>query len=256
MTDRGSTTDRRSSVRLLQEASWLGEGLSDEDSRAAERAIVVPLSLHEPGPMEWSGPTPAVGMLIVKGRMARGLRIDGAQAQGFEMLGDRDLLRPWTFRGATASVPSVADWTVLAPVRAAVLDLGYVRATMRWPRIGINLLDATVERTRTLSYFLTARQVSHLEGRILLTLWHLGDRWGHVSPQGVVLELPNLTHEMIARMVAARRPSVTTAIRRLRELGLVEVQARGHWILRGDPVEALEIIAEQLSEPQPPAARK
>jgi CRP-like cAMP-binding protein len=241
---------------LLEEAPWLGEGLSDEDSKAAKRAIVVPLSFHELGPLEWAGPTPAVGMLIVKGRMARGLSVDAARAHGIEMLGDGDLLRPWTFRGATASVPSTAEWTVLSPVRAAILDLGYVRATMRWPRIGINLLDAAVERTRTLSYFLTARQVSHLEGRILLTLWHLGDRWGRVSPQGVVLELPNLTHEMIARMVAARRPSVTTAIRRLRELGVVEVQTRGHWILRGDPVEALAAITEQLPELQSSAAHK
>jgi Mn-dependent DtxR family transcriptional regulator len=72
----------------------------------------------------------------------------------------------------------------------------------------------------------------------------------------VVLELPNLTHEMIARMVAARRPSVTTAIRRLRELGVVEVQTRGHWILRGDPVEALAAITEQLPELQSSAAHK
>jgi CRP/FNR family cyclic AMP-dependent transcriptional regulator len=235
--------------RLLEAAPWLGEGLKPADAEEAKRSVLVPVNFHDPGPWAWRQPVPAVGLLIIDGRMARGLHVDDAPAHGLEMVGDGDLLRPWTFRGASASVPSTVDWTVLSRVKLAVLDLSYVRATLRWPRIGINLLDAAVERTRTLSYFLTARQVSHLEGRVLLTLWHLADRWGHVSPDGVVLELPKLTHEMIARMVAARRPSVTTGIRALRELGVIDVQSRGRWILKGDPVEALHLVNARLPEP-------
>ena len=240
-------------ARLLEVAPWLGEGLSTADAEEAKRTVLVPVEFHEPGALVWRQPVPAVGLMIVDGRMVRGLHVDDAPAHGIEMLGDGDLLRPWTFQGATASIPSTVDWTVLSRVKLAVLDLGYVRATMRWPRIGINLLDATVERTRTLSYFLTVRQVSRLEGRILLTLWHLADRWGHVSSDGVVLELPKLTHEMIARMVAARRPSVTTGIRTLRELGLIEVQSRGRWILKGDPVESLHLVNKHLPLPAQPA---
>ncbi len=247
-------TAGRSTIPLLEAAHWLGEGLSDADRKEAARGIVVPLASHEPGAWDWTAPVPAVGLLIVAGRLARGLRIGDAKAHGFELLGEGDLLRPWSFRGATASIPSTADWTALSRIEVAILDLTFVRATMRWPRIGINLLDSAVERTRTLSYFLAARQVSHLEARILLTLWHLADRWGRVSPEGVALELPKLTHDMIARMVAARRPSVTTGIRRLRELGLIEVQARGRWVLCGDPAEALRVVTEQPATGDSPSA--
>jgi hypothetical protein len=236
-------------MRLLEEAPWLGEGLGEEALATARSEVVVPSSVHDSGAWRWSGPEPSIGLLIIGGRIARSLHVEDANAHGLEILGDGDLMRPWTFRGESLSIPSTADWMVMAELRLAVLDLAFVRATMRWPRISINLLDSAVERTRTLSYFLTARQVSRLEARILLTLWHLADRWGHISPEGVVLELPKLTHEMIARMVAARRPSVTTGIRRLRELGVIDVRSRGRWLLRGDPVEALHLLNRRLPEP-------
>ncbi len=63
-----------------------------------------------------------------------------------------------------------------------------------------------------------------------------------MTPDGVVLELPRLTHELIARMVAARRPSVTTGLRHLRELGLIRVEPGGRWLLCGDPIEALHAV--------------
>jgi hypothetical protein len=64
-----------------------------------------------------------------------------------------------------------------------------------------------------------------------------------------VLDLPRLTHEMIARMVAARRPSVTTGIRHLRELGVVETDVGGRWLLRGNPIEALRLVESQPASP-------
>ncbi len=245
------------SVKLLEHASWLCAGLGAADAEEAKRTLVVQISRHEPGEWIYRPPPPAVGLLILSGRIARGLRVDDASAHGLELLGEGDLIRPWTFQGSAESVPSRADWEVLAPVELAVLDLTYVRATIRWPRIGINLLDAVVERARVLSYFLTVRQVPRLEARVLATLWALADRWGHVSPEGVVVDLPKLTHDMIARMVAARRPSVTTGIRHLRELGLLESGSNGRWILHGDPVDAMDEIRRHLPDhdwPQPAPA--
>jgi hypothetical protein len=239
-------------IRLIEEAPWLGEGLREEDLEQARRELVVPVQSEDLGSWTWRTQPPAVGLLIIDGRIARGLHIDDAPAHGIEVLGDGDLMRPWTFRGGLASVPSRVDWVVMAELRLAVLDLAFVRGALRWPRIWINLLDSSVERTRTLSYFLTARQVIRLEARILLTLWHLADRWGRVTPEGVTLELPRLTHEMIARMVSARRPSVTTGIRRLREMGVLEVRSRGRWLLIGDPIESLHLVNDRIPEPRRP----
>jgi len=240
---------RPQAVRLLEVAPWLGEGIAETELEAIGRQLVVARTAFSPGPWKWPGRNPRIGFLILRGRVARGLHLDNAASHGVEILGEGDLLRPWTFRGADASVPSNAEWTVMARLDTAVLDATFYRAMARWPQLAINLLDASLERSRTLSYFLAARQASRLEARILLTLWHLADRWGHVTPAGTVLELPKLTHETIARMVAARRPSVTTGIRRLRELGLVESGSGGRWILHGDPVEALHTIRDQVAEP-------
>jgi hypothetical protein len=233
---------------LLEVAPWLGADLEKRDFSVVARHLIVARLEYEPGP--WEPPAePAVGLLIIRGRIARNLCVDDVPAHGIEILGEGDLLRPWTFRGETASIPSRVEWYVMAPLEVAVLDANYLNAVARWPALAVSLLDLAVERTRTLAYFLTARQVTRLEGRVLLTLWHLADRWGHVTPEGVVLTLPKLTHEMIARMVAARRPSVTSGIRKLRELGLVVVQRGGTWVLHGDPIESLHAVANNVEEP-------
>lgn len=229
-------------MRLIEIAPWLGEGLAAEDREVARRTILVPRIAAEVGPWGWTGSRPAVGLLIVSGTVARSLRVEGASDHGIEILGEGDLLRPWTYHGESSSLPASEGFTVLTRLEMAVLDVAYVRATLRWPRISINLLDSVIERARSVSYFLTARQVPRLEARILVILWHLADRWGHVSSEGVVLDMPKLTHEMIAHMVAARRPSVTTGIRHLRDLGLVDVRSRGRWLLRGNPSTALAAL--------------
>ena len=64
-----------------------------------------------------------------------------------------------------------------------------------------------------------------------MLFWHLSERWGRVTAEGVRLELP-LTHEVLAELVGAQRPTVTTALSRLARRGeLVRVAGRS-WLLR------------------------
>ena len=51
-------------------------------------------------------------------------------------------------------------------------------------------------------------------------MWHLAGRWGHVEPGGIRLALP-LTHRLLGRLVGAERPSVSHALTRLSQAGLV-----------------------------------
>jgi CRP-like cAMP-binding protein len=68
--------------------------------------------------------------------------------------------------------------------------------------------------------------------RVLAYLWHLADRFGVVKPGAVKLDLP-LTHAVLARLVGARRPTVTTALQRLIQLGYVAREGRT-FVLVGD----------------------
>jgi predicted transcriptional regulator of viral defense system len=44
-----------------------------------------------------------------------------------------------------------------------------------------------------------------------------------------------MTHSLLARIVGARRPSVSTALGKLQSRGLVERTDNGHWLLLGEP---------------------
>jgi CRP-like cAMP-binding protein len=94
------------------------------------------------------------------------------------------------------------------------------------------LMARAVRRSRALVHHLAITQVTGVETRIAMVLWEFAERWGHVRPDGVALSL-GLTHETLARLVGARRPSVTTALRALAEQGRVTQEGPGRWVLHG-----------------------
>ena len=154
-------------------------------------------------------------------------------------LGPGDLLRPWDHDdGADATVPS--EWTC---------------AIGHWPQLTEALASRTLSRSRSLALLLAIDSVKRIDERILVLLWHLADRWGRVEPQGVVVPL-RLTHQLLAKLSGARRPSVTTALTDLNRRGLVQRRADGTWLLVGGPPEAFaRFAAERLAGPTPrPAA--
>jgi CRP-like cAMP-binding protein len=73
-----------------------------------------------------------------------------------------------------------------------------------------------------------------VEDRLLLTLWHLAERWGRVGADGIGVPLP-LSHQRLADLVGAHRPSVTTAMGELVRSGAVSRRDDGTWILHGPP---------------------
>ena len=66
-----------------------------------------------------------------------------------------------------------------------------------------------------------------------MLLWHLAARWGSATARGVRVPRP-LTHEMLADLVAARRPSVSVTFAQLARDGLIS-RTRPGWTLHGEP---------------------
>ena len=65
---------------------------------------------------------------------------------------------------------------------------------------------------------------------MLLTLWLMAESCGHVTPDGIVLPL-TLSHEVLARLTAARRPTITLALRALEAADYIQRRPGKHLTL-------------------------
>jgi CRP/FNR family cyclic AMP-dependent transcriptional regulator len=236
-------------ARVLEEDPELAERIAPAELTAAAEAAIARVETLDIG--TWAEPDdPAsyrdgYGLLVLEGVLARRVYVERLECT--ELLGQGDLLRPWTFEGAAvASVPSSVKWAVVQPVRLAVLDRRFAIATVRWPELTAALMDRVVRRARWLAFQLAVGQLVRVDMRLLVIMWHYADRWGRMTKDGAVLDMP-LTHGVLAGIVGARRPSVTTALGRLHHDGLIERRADGSWLLRGQPPSDLMRLREGTS---------
>jgi hypothetical protein len=184
------------------------------------------------------------GLLVLEGMLAR--RVTLGRFDCTELLGQGDLLRPWNFTGSFASVPSKVTWNVVQPVRMARLDRHFALTVSPWPEIGSSLMDRIVQRARWLAFQLAVCHVVRVDTRLLLMMWHFADRWGRMTKDGARISLP-VTHGVLASVVGARRPSVTTALGRLQDKGVIERLPDGAWLLLGAPPEDYALLAEEVA---------
>jgi hypothetical protein len=224
-------------ARILEEDPDLFEAVpEDERGRALTDAVARVESLDLG---MWDEPDSpdhyrdGFGLLVLEGMLAR--RVTLGRFDCTELLGQGDLLRPWTFAGAaTASVPSAVTWNVVEPVRLAVLDRRFALKVAPWPEVSATLMDKIVQRARWLAFQLAVCHVVRVDTRLLLMMWHFADRWGRMTKDGARVRLP-VTHSVLASVVGARRPSVTTALGRLQDQGMIERTPDGAWLLHGSP---------------------
>ncbi|HEX8207191.1 MAG TPA: helix-turn-helix domain-containing protein [Solirubrobacteraceae bacterium] len=225
------------SVHVLAEDRRLGAQLSADELTSATQHLVAGEVRVPEGP--WGaehslGEAPGdLGFLVVDGLLSRDVRV-GRHACA-ELLGPGDVLRPWDAdEGGGAPVRHESAWRVMHPARLAVLDARFASLAGRFPPVMAELMSRTIRRSRDLAVLLAIAGMPRLDARLLAALWHLADRWGHVGTHGTLLPV-RLTHETLAGLVGAQRPSVTTALRTLERRGALKRDAGGGWLLLGDP---------------------
>jgi hypothetical protein len=231
---RSEIASDRSTIEVLAVEPELAAGLLDADLEPARRALRAATARLGRGGWDPHDRFPAAdgfGLLLLSGFVVR--RVDRAGRFGAELLGPGDLLRPWQTVGAVATQPFEPVWEVIAPTELALLDAGFARRAAPYPAVAIALVDRAMLRSRHLAMTMAIIQQPRVDRRLHWLLWQLADRWGRAGRQGVTVELP-LTHALLGELVAARRPSVTTALSRLAEDGSVE-RREGVWLLRGTP---------------------
>jgi CRP/FNR family cyclic AMP-dependent transcriptional regulator len=176
------------------------------------------------------------GFLVIDGLLSRAVDVLGRRC--VELIGPGDVLRPWSWDDEGSHVRAEVGWAVLEPTRLAVLDHGLVTRMVPWPELGVELFARGTRRAHHLAVALAIAHHPRVDDRVLLTLWHVAERWGRVGKDGILVDLP-LSHQRLADLVGAHRPSVTSALGDLVRSGAVSRRGSGEWLLHGAPPEQL-----------------
>jgi CRP/FNR family cyclic AMP-dependent transcriptional regulator len=229
-------------VRLLEVDPDLGALLSDARRIEAERELIVRTHRLAVGPWDVSRLSGAsadhVGLLILDGVLARELVV--ADHVSAELLGPGDLVRPWRSGARSGLLPVDALWSVLSTLNVAVLDRRFAVEAARYPEITAALFDRLSERSVRLATTQAISQLTRVDRRLKALFWHLAERWGRVTGEGVVVPLA-LTHRILGQIVGARRPTVSTALSELADRSELTRRPDGSWLLQGDPPDAASL---------------
>lgn len=226
-------------VSLLQVDPDLGAGIAPRElevARVASRAELAHLSM---GPLEWDATEPPrLGYLLLSGLVARMVRVGCRES--LELLGEGDLIQPWA-EDDLSLVEGDVRWEVLVRAQAAKLDDRLIRVMARWPQVEAALTARGLRRARWLAVQGAINAHPRVRDRLLLMFCHIGERTGRMTRDGVIVELP-LSHRLLAEVVHAMRPSVTNALLRLREDGMLEQRGRWHWVITAEGLAAAESL--------------
>jgi CRP/FNR family cyclic AMP-dependent transcriptional regulator len=223
-------------MSILDADEDLAALLSPEEQEEARRTAVVRVRRLEKGSWDAGASLePDVhhrGFLIVTGLLSR--KVDVMDRRCVELIGPGDVMRPWQWDSEGSHVKAEVGWSALEPTVLAVLDDGVVVRTAPWPQIGVELFSRGLRRAHALAVALAIAHHQRVDERLMLTLWHLAERWGRVSSEGIVVPLP-LSHQRLADLIGAQRPSVTTALGSLSRAGNIGRRESGEWVLHGSP---------------------
>lgn len=223
---------------VLREDPELAESIHpDRRTRAVEECTADQLFV---GSSEHAPPLPegGIGLLVLGGLLIRRVGID--DRFGAELLGEGDLLRPWQDQRDAQLLPLTTGWTVVEPVHLAVLDRKFVVHLAKYPELVCELVARAMRRARQLAVNMAIVSQPRVDARLQMLFWHLAGRWGRVRSDATVVRL-RLTHAVLAQLVAARRPTVSSALADLARRGLL-INRGEEWLLTGDPPgELLEI---------------
>lgn len=183
----------------------------------------------------------SLGLMVLEGLIARQVMV--GEMEAVELVGPGDVLRPWAEVDREIAQQARESWIVTRRVRLALLDRAFAVSVSAWPEIAANLSDRVAMRVGWMALFSAIQGVRRVDDRLLAILWSYADRWGRVTPGGVLLEL-ELTHRLLAGVIGARRPSVTTALKALEESGALTRRRDRSWLLHGQRPEILAALAE------------
>jgi CRP/FNR family cyclic AMP-dependent transcriptional regulator len=220
-----------SGVSLLRVWPDIAERLDPEERGAAEKALVVPLlrardeDLAAALALEAGD---AFDFVLVEGLALKETTLSTYSA--LELLGPGDILAPPMSATRQLELPAVSRYLALGDASIAVLGMRFTHVAARWPQLSDFLHGQIAEQAHRASAHVAMLHLPRAEDRVLALFAELGDRFGRVRPDGILIDLP-LSHELIGRFTASRRPTATLALQRLNDQGLLTRLADNSWKL-------------------------
>jgi CRP/FNR family cyclic AMP-dependent transcriptional regulator len=234
---RSPPSGRVRSAPLLDLDPDLGQLLDGGAFAAAQRTLVVRVARLPTGPWDADGVGAAdaghLGLLLVDGVIAHELLAEDVASM--ELLGPGDVLRPWQVAGGVELLRARVRWSVLADARIAFLDRELAARLARYPEIYAVIVERLASRSQRLTVTQAISHLNRVDRRLLTLFWHLAERWGRMTPDGVLVPLV-LSHRTLAQLIGARRPTVSTALADLARHGELMRTPAGAWLLTGTPV--------------------
>jgi CRP/FNR family transcriptional regulator, cyclic AMP receptor protein len=237
----------RRTALLLDLDPDLGVLLPPERRIAARAALEVELLRVGAGP--WDAERLAatspdhMGLLLISGVVAREVVV--ADTVSTELLGPGDVLRPWSLDTSAPMLQTTVRWSALAESRMALLDRRFASALGQYPEVGAVLVDRLNARSHRLATTQAISQVNRVDRRLLALFWHLAERWGRMTGDGVVIGL-TLSHRMLGQLVGARRPTVSVALGDLARRDELLRRPDGTWLLKGEPADGPNADTERI----------
>lgn len=174
-------------------------------------------------------PAGLLGLLIVDGAILRTSPI--ADRSCTHLIGPGDIIDPWTQMELALSGPS--RYQVVEPVELAVLNSRFSRHAARWPQLLPAVMERLLRQNEQVSGLYALALLPRVDTRLIGFFWHLAQRWGRVTRDGVIIPLA-LTHRTLGELVGGRRPTISVALTELDQAGLLSRRPDGCWALARD----------------------
>ncbi|MGI8904168.1 MAG: Crp/Fnr family transcriptional regulator [Solirubrobacteraceae bacterium] len=234
---------RLSPVHLLDEDPTLLRAIPELEQPPARQALVanagrVPRGAWRPL-ATFRGQDIQFGLLILEGLLIRDVVV--AHTTCGELIGPGELLRPGDNFGDRAPMPFEVEWKVIEPTFVAALGSDFTRVVTRWPDLVNVFIDRAVERSHSLALHVAIHCIRRVDLSLLVLFWHLADRFGKVTSDGIVVSV-KLTHQDLGKLVGATRQSVTAALGEVAERGWVTRGPNGSWLLPADPPREIQAM--------------
>lgn len=211
-------------IRLLEVEPDLAAGLPPDLLRQAVGEVLLPAVRLAPGPL---APGDLGQLMVLEGFLVREVVLDEERPAG-QLLGPGDIVDG---TGTVAvDLPCAIRWAAVTPVLAARLDPRMTALTAVYPALAEGVRSRMSDQTTRALLVAAVIALPRVEQRLVALLWIVAGRWGTMGGDGAIVPVP-LTHAILGRLVGSKRSTVTLALGKLAEDGLVRRREDGRLVL-------------------------